>query len=248
MPGTTEYYNNWLGSTAREYWWNFAGDTGAKGELVSDYLSQMYWRLKSSGKDYYRYVDGPFWNLTVETWHRYRTDLPEHLKQNCGLAQVGSKLIQINSACATARTYSHEFGHNYAFRSGVFNSLMPTQIGYDLYKLYETLRGQDFTSRTPAVERFAEDFMYFFGADGAAGILHPDDDANQGTARWAKDVPGLSFFIKGLFPVFNYLKNRRYSNLQFPGYYLWWNGSKWEAYAADGRFFYWENNSWKEYP
>ena len=52
MSGIKIYTNNWLGLTHKEYWNSYEGDTGVIGEKVSDYLSQMFYRLLGAGGDY----------------------------------------------------------------------------------------------------------------------------------------------------------------------------------------------------
>lgn len=254
MPGTKTYYNNWLNLTTKEFWLNYEGDTGATSVQVADYFAQIYWRLVGAGGDYYRYSNGPFNGLTVETWNRDRSDMPNvgssNLKNYGGLTPNWENKMYVNSACGDLKgTYSHEFGHHYAYWSGVFNDLLPSQVGYDLYKTFERLRLQDTTNRTNLVERFAEDFKFFFGADGVVGVRNPQDDAALNGKRWPDQVPGLKFFIKGMFPVYNHLKDRQYTNFQYydAGEFWWKLGGVWQKYAGDGWFYYWSGTSWVKY-
>lgn len=263
MSGETIYRNTWMNFTHKEKWFAYGGDTGISGPLVSDYYTQMLYRIRNGVySTNFLDPDGPFNGLTVETWNSVLADVTSDsidwdIEHQAGLTNYSG--TKINHQYASKGTYSHEQGHLYGWKmdygyDGIKRLLAPSRpVSVELVKIYRNIRGIDFTSRTPEPERYAEDFKYFFGADGVAGVLNSDDDANNaGTVgrqvRWAKDIVGLKEAIQFSWPVYTWLKDKSFSSFSYISdwrQYQWYNQSysRWECYCY-GRFYVWSNNVW----
>lgn len=263
--GETPYYNNWMNLTHVEYWDSTPGDTGTTGERVSDYMTQIWKRLKFENGSQFLELGSPFNGLRIETWNVNRAirtpdNIDGGIDKSAGLTWP-YKLMRVNSKyCAGGGVYSHEFGHNYHFCCDIKDN-SSTRIGSILGSEYNRIRGVDFTMRTKKYERFAEDFKYFFGSNDVANIDNPNDDAAHPTlpevgkqVRWSRQVPGLKSFIQGAWPVFNWLKDKDIVNFNYldaDSWFKWerktsWVTSQWEAFSG-GVFYRWDGSKWVVY-
>ena len=267
MPGDKPYTNTWMRFTHVEKWETKPGDTGVTGELVSNWMTQMLWRIQS-GMNYqnvayadqwtqYLELNGPFAEYQVETWNVIRADYTDDaidgdIEHKGGLTWP-YKHTKVNSPYAKTPCFGHEFGHNYGYVCGIFTTYnRPEAICRTLEAIYVAMRGAEFTYRTAGPERFAEDFKALFGPDGVANVDDPNDDSNQpglGYVRKAKDVPGLKTFIQIAWPVYNRLKNKYYQNFTYDtsnGFAQWENQSvgQWEC-IWQGQFYKWTQTGWQ---
>lgn len=265
--GLKTYFNNWMNFTHIEYWGSAEGDTGIKGEKVSDYMTEIWRRIKFTNGSEFLELGGPFNGYRIETWKFERAQqtpdaIDGGIDKYAGLTWPPPlKLTRINSKyCRNGSTYSHEFGHNYQFCCDM-TEYSKTKVGAILNNEYTRIRGIDFTNRTPRIERFAEDFKYFFGTNDVALIDNPNDDAANPTQpnvgkkiRWPREVPGLRCFIQGAWPVFNWLNDKEIIQFNFlddSSWFKWerktsWFTSQWEAFA-DGIFYRWDGSNWVIY-
>ena len=264
--GQTTYFNDWMNFTHVAYWDKAQSDAGTTGSQVSDYMTQMWRRLKFSRGSKFLELGSPFNGLRIETWNvdrarRTSDSIDGGIDKYAGLCWQ-NKLIRVNSKYAgSGNVYAHEFGHNY-HNSCDIKDRPKTRIGTYLGNEYNRLRSADFTSRTPRKERFAEDFKYFFGTDDVARKDNPDDDAahpkkpNVGKqVRWARQVNGLEEFIRGAWPVYNWLKDKDVPKFAFldtsTPWFRWerktsWVTSQWEAFQ-DGIWYRWDGKKWVVY-
>ncbi len=263
--GETAYLNEWMKFIHVEYWNAAPGDTGVRGETVSDYMTQMWNRLKFQNGSQFLEIGGPFNGYRVETWHLTRAqNTPDTvdggIDKYAGLTW-SNKFTRVNSKyCKGGSVYAHEFGHNYHFCCGMFDNTK-SQIGLALSNEFHRLRGSDFTGRTAKYERFAEDFKYFFGTNDVANIDNPDDDAAHPThpqvgrqTRWPRNVTGLKSFIQGAWPIYNWLKDKdivNFNYLEADNWFKWerktsWVSSQWEAFV-NGVFYRWDGSKWVVY-
>ncbi len=262
--GQTTYHNNWMNLTHVEYWDGHEGDTGTTGATVSNYMTQVWRRLKfNAGSDFLE-AGGPFNGYLIETWnHRRALVTPDAL--DWGIERFAGltlrKITKANSHYASSGgVYSHEFGHNYHQTCDMVDGTK-IAVGIRLRTEYKRLRGADFTTRTPETGRFAEDFKYFFGADGVAGVDDPNDDANHSAdpnvgrqIRWARDVVGLGALVRGAWPVFRWLQDKdipKFFYIEASDCFKWerktsWFTSQWEAFL-DGVFYRWDGSKWVVY-
>lgn len=264
IGGETTYFNNWMHMTHVAYWNTNSGDAGITGEKVSDYMTEILKRLRLSGWAGFLEDGGPFNGYRVETWnHERAVNTPNTIDWGIeGYAGLtGGKITKIDSnSSKDGGVYSHEFGHNIHQVCGMDGSknFLISQI---LRANYKRLRELDFTERTPEFERFAEDFKYFFGTNDVALIDNPKDDANNPLdpkvgrqVRWAREVSGLKSFIQGVWPVFNWLKDKDFSQFEYfinDGCFKWarktsWVTSQWEAFL-NGAFYRWDGQKWVVY-
>ena len=131
---------------------------------LDEFLKQIYANLNN-------YIDDElFSTLTIEIYHEESIEIPEYLKNNCGLYYKDKNLLQINNKQFDnsfnnkddymSNLLSHEFGHHYANYIG-FNSESILKNHWNKY------RGCDITENTNEGELFAEDFRVFFGSNNA---------------------------------------------------------------------------------
>lgn len=241
MPGQTSYTNAHLGVTHVGYWNTHPGDV-IPGERVSDFIGQAWNRLAAGCSNVGYLMDGgPFKGLQIHTWNPYHPEVGS-IRNYAGLTYTDRPLIEINQASANEGTYSHEFGHHYA------KFAYASPAGAEIYGIWLALRGQDFTQATPEAERFAEDFRFYFGADGVAGSLNPGDDHYTQGRRHPDAVPGMKQLIKYAWPVAHYLKGKRHEALSYsPGYLAWWRPDLrcWECCAGSGNLYRHVNGNWQ---
>lgn len=251
-----------MGLKYTEYWYSYAGDTGTVGQIFSDWMTQTYNRLCDGvSASNFLEVGGPFNGCNIEVWHSNRAETTDdgfdwNIEHYAGLTNLSG--IKINHQYGNKGCLAHEFGHYYGFKVGYDpdNYASLPGVARGLIDEYNKLRGNEFTNRTNKYERYAEDFKFFFGADGVSGIRNPDDDANHPNlagknVRWADEVNGLREFIQYSWPVFNWLKDKSFSNFSYnhDGKYFiwyrstWWFGGQWECFIA-GKFQFWNGSSW----
>jgi hypothetical protein len=241
------------------------GDT-IPGPVVTNFIETIWAHLRANTGLYYMQKDGPFYGYRVETWHKSRVAQggvdkhagltgPMHTRVN------GNYLVDSNYEGMTpgvhGGVYSHEFGHNYHFAckmewDGKTSFIAKHDLAKVFIAIFRRLRAGDFTPDTNEVERFTEDFKYFFGTNGIAGKKNFGDDANKPKykVRWAKDIIGLKEFIQGMWPVFHWLRDSQFRNLTY-------NETKkffqWERHVGDNKynfegfvngFYQWDGAKW----
>lgn len=244
------YYNNWMNMTHKEFYLSSPGDTGLNGIKVSDFLTDIWNQLKYPNGSNFLESGSALNGLLVESWH---FDIASRVMDTVdgGVEHVAGHALPwiIRIACTGAKDYggvmSHEFGHQYE------NALKTTAtIGAHLKTTYRALRQVDFTARTPEPERYAEDFRYYFGVTGIRGNLNKEDDfyVTGGKVRHPDKVAGLKGFLRGSWPVYNYLRNRSYTNYQFNLEFAWFTNNRWEKFNPADGFFYWHDGKvWKRF-
>jgi hypothetical protein len=239
------YYNNWMNMTHKEYYKSSPGDTGLNGIQISDFLTEIWTELKYPAGSNFLESESFLNGLTVESWHidiaRQVLDTNDlGIEHYAGLAIPWRILISTNGPGSYGGTVSHEIGHQYQ------NSITKnnTSIGSYLKNTYKTLRQVDFTANTPEFERFAEDFRFFFGVKGIRGNLTSTDDhyTSGGKIRKPDAVKGLKELMRGSWPVFNYLRNRNFTNYAYKdSSFTWYANNRWECFNAVTGGFSWHN-------
>lgn len=266
----TAYYNNWLNLHCVTYE-KTLGDSGTTTTQLSDWYSQIFFRLINgvdNGWNIFLAHNGCFNGAIIEVWNSVlanETDdsIDWNIEHYGGL--TSNKINKINHQHCNCKTVSHEIGHIQHQQIGLewdgkIDFITPTKtVSQGLLNCYRVIRGQDFTARTNECERYAEDFKYYFGADGCALIDDYNDDAANPSlvgkqVRWAKDVVGLKELIQAAWPVYNRLKDYHVTNFAFyvsekkVQWYKWWvvNGQwvgQWECFF-NGKFYRWSSSGW----
>lgn len=227
----TPYLNTWMGMTHIEYWNANPGDT-MSGEKVSDFMTQMWNRLKYPAGFNYLEKGGPFQGYKIHTYHPSRAAAEGGLSsRDAGLTDW--QRSRINAAHLVDLTYgtgkdilggiyAHEFAHNYHMACGLHydgkvNFLIYDDAARALADIYRKMRAGDFTANTNEVERMTEDIKYFFGTDHIAHSLNKGDDAylTGGKVRWAKDIKGLELFLRGMWPVYSWMRDKKFRNFTY---------------------------------
>jgi hypothetical protein len=192
-PEPRTYYNNWMNVHITEFWINSPGDVYGRLEDVSDWLTQINTRI---GKP--KLLAG----LNISLLSKMPSNnAGESLNPEIRMSRIGC--TDSSGMFNFERPFSHEVGHIFHQRLGIQysgkpvlqNGIATTAAAQQILNEYRNLRSIDYTSRTPEVERFAEDFKWFFGSNGAINDPTHQDDFYLGTARAPYDVKGLKEFF-----------------------------------------------------
>lgn len=254
--------------THTEYYEAAEGDA-IHGKTVLQFINQIWGRLKYPNGSNFLEQGGPFKGYKIATWHKNRV-AEGNIAGHAGLTGPLDTRINGNylsdSGYGTSGAsgvfggiYSHEFGHNYHFMcdmrwDGKIHFVTTNPISQLLIDTFRRLRGSDARPpKTNEVERFTEDFKYFFGTDNIAGLRNKNDDAQTvAGVRWADMVTGLGPFIRGMWPVFRWLNGHQVRNFSYnekDGTFTWerhlgGGHYRWERFF-NGVIFRWDTVSWQ---
>lgn len=240
------YFNNWMDIEFNVYPLNDLRVYPDPMEL-SDWLTEVY--------NVYSHNLPIFQKLNrIDVWDTDRPDCPS-IKNYAGLCYPDGH-IELAHTYTHKGTLSHEFGHWVSM--GTMVAPWGDSHGKMMWDLYVGLRGQDFTSRTPSEERWAEDFRNFFGCLDVRGVINPDDDCLHPDLVGKKvrspfEVNGLKDFMYGFKqPLDFWRKNGSISSVTYnSGCWMWkrkywWLLDRWESFMG-GTFYYWNGSAWKQF-